>query len=73
MNITRKCKKCARLNIEAEIKIFIPFNNNEELRTLQAPELSYVDVWDLIDCGEETGVYFCRDCVAIVETEVVQT
>jgi hypothetical protein len=64
MNITRKCKKCARLNIEAEIKIFIPFNNDQ-------PDA--FDVWDLIDCGEETGVYYCRDCFAIVETEVVQT
>lgn len=64
MTITRKCKKCARLNIEAEIKIFIPFNTDE-------PES--FDVWDIIDCGEETGVYFCRDCRAIVETEVIQT
>ena len=64
MNITRKCKKCARLNIEAEIKIFIPFNNDQ---------LDSYDLHDLIDCGEETGVYFCRDCCAIVETEVVQT
>ena len=64
MTITRKCKKCARLNIEAEIKIFVPLNNDQ-------PDA--FDVWDVIDCGEQTGVYFCQDCVAIVETEVVQT
>ena len=63
MSIARKCKKCARLNIEAEIRILIPFNTDEP---------DSFDVWDAIDSGEETGVYFCRDCRAIVETEVVQ-
>ena len=66
MNITRKCKKCGRLNIETEIKIFMPFNNSLDFEEV-------FSVWDLIDSGEETGVYFCYDCKAIVETEVVQT
>jgi hypothetical protein len=64
MTITRKCKKCARVNIETEVKIFVPFNNDQ-------PDA--FDVWDAIDCAELTGVFYCRDCCEIVQTEVVQT
>ena len=62
--IARKCKKCGSLNIEAEVKVLVPVDNDQ---------LDGWDLDDLIDCGEETGLYFCRDCVAFVESEVAQT
>lgn len=62
--ITRKCNECDGLNIEFEVKIFIPFNNDQ-------PDA--FDVWDAIDCSEETGVYYCRDCRECVETVIHYT
>lgn len=59
--ITRKCQKCDGLNIQSEVKIFIPFNNDQ-------PDA--FDVWDALDCSEETGVYYCVDCLSNVDTKV---
>lgn len=58
--VKTRCKQCESDNIEHKVEIYLPINR----------EPSILDIHEAIQLSDETGQYYCNDCVAIVDVIV---